>query len=139
MKRYHGRDEVGPGLYFQPGRLSFEARPETRPLPGDPSEVYFRVPALLLLVAGPLLGLLFAIFLPFIGLVMLARLLVTRAFSVAADAARVAPRSGRPSWEPRTAFLSRARQRRGEEGGDDAWARDAEERIESRESEDEPK
>lgn len=138
MKRYYGQNKVAPGLYFQTRSLSFESRHEAGTLPGDPTDSYLRVPAVALLIGGPLLGLAYAIFLPFIGFVMLARLIAAKVAGLSADAARVATRSARPSWQPMTAFLSRARQsREKEEAKDDEWARETEDRLREDESDDE--
>lgn len=41
-------------------------------LPGDEGRRYLRVPAVAMLVLGPVMGALFAMFLPFIGLAMIA-------------------------------------------------------------------
>jgi hypothetical protein len=43
-------------------------------LPGPDTDRYYRVPMLLWLAGAPLIGLVFVIFLPFIGFVMVARL-----------------------------------------------------------------
>jgi len=72
MKRYTGSETVEPGLYFNPRQLSFKSVDEEGPLPGSTDEVYRRVPILVLLVVGPILGLVYAVFLPFIGFAMVA-------------------------------------------------------------------
>jgi hypothetical protein len=41
-------------------------------LPGDASRRYLRIPALAMLLLGPVMGAVFAMFLPFIGLAMFA-------------------------------------------------------------------
>src|SRR5574341_1039637 len=72
MKRYTGSETVEPGLYFNARQLSFKSVDETGPLPGSRAEVYRRVPILVLLVVGPILGLVYAVFLPFIGFAVVA-------------------------------------------------------------------
>jgi hypothetical protein len=55
-------------------------------LPGNNSVAYLRMPTIAVLTAGPVLGLLYALFLPFIGIVMTITLitgkLISRLFNV---------------------------------------------------------
>ena len=43
-------------------------------LPGPPAQRWIRIPALLLLLLGPILGLAFVLFLPVVGIVLIAYL-----------------------------------------------------------------
>ncbi len=77
MTRYYGGEEVRSGFYWNPGR--WEIVPVGKKgavLPGTKEIRYLKIPTLLLMVMGPVLGGLYMIFLPLIGFAML--------FSVAA-------------------------------------------------------
>jgi hypothetical protein len=107
MRTYQGTDTVEPGLYFNARGLSFTSIERTGPLPGDAQTFYRRVPMLAMLLLAPILGLLFVVFLPFIGFGMVAYLIGGKALQAGRSAARETVRVVRPSWEPSVAFLSR--------------------------------
>ncbi len=68
MKRFNGGDEVRGGYFWHMGNWEVATvAGETGKLPGGPTEQYLRAPLPALLVAAPVMGLTFAIFLPFIG------------------------------------------------------------------------
>ena len=129
MKRYTGSETVEPGLYFNPRQLSFKSVDEEGPLPGSTDEVYRRVPILVLLVVGPLLGLVYAVFLPFVGFAIVAWLLGVKAVQLAGDAAREAVRVLRPGWEPSMAFLSRSTPTKTKREAPDEWAEDVRKKL----------
>ncbi len=133
MKAYRAGDLVTPGLYFNARQLSFKSVDEEGPLPGKEAGTYRRVPVLLLLVMGPLLGLAYAVFLPFIGFAVVAWLLGAKTVHVARGTARTAVRVLRPGWEPSMAFLSRSRPTagEGETAGEapDEWAEGVRKRL----------
>ncbi len=128
MKRYRGTETVEPGLYFSIRQLSFKSMEERGPLPGRAEDVYHCVPTLALLVVGPILGLAFVVFLPFIGFAMVGWLLAEKAAGVAAEATRAAARVLRPGWEPSLAFLSRSKPAK-TAGDTDAWAEAARKKL----------
>ena len=71
MKRYNGGTEVRGGYYFKLGEWELTAvQGDKGILPGEPRQEFLRVPVLVLLVAAPMLGGLFAMFLPFLGFAM---------------------------------------------------------------------
>ena len=129
MRHYRGTETVEPGLYLNLRQLSFKSMDETGCLPGKVEDVYRRVPTLALLLVGPLMGLAFVVFLPFIAFVMVGWLLVVKSTHLAADAMRGAVRVLRPGWEPSLAFLSRSKPARTEHGETDEWARAAREKL----------
>jgi hypothetical protein len=122
MKRYQGNDTVEPGLYLNLRQLSFKSVDETAPLPGSPADTYRRVPMLALLLVGPVMGLAFVVFLPFIGFAMVGWLLAAKAARLAGEATRAALRVARPGWEPSLAFFSRSRPAAPAAPERDAWA-----------------
>jgi hypothetical protein len=83
MKSYRGTETVEPGLYFNLRQLAFKSIDTTGALPGNPEDVYRRVPVLALLLVGPVMGLAFVVFLPFIGFAMVGWLLARKAAKLA--------------------------------------------------------
>lgn len=66
-------------------------------LPGEGT--YLKAPTIVMLLAGPLLGLVYAIFLPFIGIAMTASVVGSRAGEAAAEAASF-------GWRPVEVYLA---------------------------------
>jgi len=128
MRRYRGNATVDPGLYFNFRRLSFKSVQERGRLPGREEDVYHRVPTLALLFVGPVLGLVFVIFLPFIGFVMVGWLLAEKAGYLVVEATRAGVRVLRPGWEPSLAFLSRSKGTKAR-AESDTWAEEARKKL----------
>ncbi len=71
MTRYHGAQLVKGGFYWNASGWEVLSIPgEGGVLPGTKANRYTRVPLVLVMVVGPLLGALYAILLPFIGFAM---------------------------------------------------------------------
>lgn len=74
MTKYTGGETVKAGFYWNRGKMGAEVIPaEGGTLPGAPGTVYNRIPWPVLLVVAPAMGGAFAMFLPFLGLAMLAK------------------------------------------------------------------
>lgn len=74
MTTYKGGDTVKRGFYASLKRWTIEMiEPEVGTLEGETDERYFRVPVPVMLVAAPVMGAAFVIFLPLIGFVMLGK------------------------------------------------------------------
>ncbi len=74
MTKYTGGETVKAGFYWNRGKWGAEVVPaEGGALPGTPETVYNRIPWPVLLVVAPVMGGAFAMFLPFLGLAMLAK------------------------------------------------------------------
>ena len=74
MLKHNGGERVGKGTYWN---LSNGERVDIQDegiLPGNGKKTYYRMPAAAIIVAAPVLGLLYAAFLPFIGIAMLVKL-----------------------------------------------------------------
>jgi len=72
MARYHGKKVVRDGFYWSPATWEIVVLgAEGGVLPGETDQRYVRLPALLMLGMGPVLGALLVVFLPFIGFAML--------------------------------------------------------------------
>ncbi len=120
MTRYHGGETVGAGAYFNAAEWSFKVLSDEGTLPGTTADEYRAVPPIAMLVVGPMLGLAYAIFLPFIGLAMVAWAAVEKTGHVLAAGARVA----RPAWQPAMSFLTRGKKGKAA-AHTDAWAEEA--------------
>jgi hypothetical protein len=127
MTTYRGNETVQPGFYINVRGLSFEAIEQPKALPGNSSAIYRRVPVAAMLAAAPLIGLAFLVFLPFIGIAMVASLVAGKAADVAADTVRAGARVVRPNWEPSLAFLSRSKRAKDTPKAPvvDTWAEEA--------------
>jgi hypothetical protein len=146
MRHYNGNDKVGPGIYFNLREVAFRSLDEDGRLPGSEKDVWRPVPALLLLLAGPVLGLAYAMFLPLIGFLMLGGVLFRWLGGHALAALAAAGRVMSPAWQPALAFLGRGRAaEKGEKVAEeeDLWAEEvrkdlaepaAEAEVEERES-----
>jgi hypothetical protein len=109
MTTYTGAQEVDPGLYMNLRKFAITSVEQRQALAGDATDTYYHVPMLLMLAAAPLLGLVFVIFLPFIGFVMVAYLLGAKAVELGAGVVAQMGRVRRPGWAPALAFLSRSK------------------------------
>ena len=72
-------------------------------LPGDGKTRYIKAPVLVMLMAAPVIGLVFAVFLPFIGIAMTLSLIGRKAASVATEAAAGTMSFG---WRPIESYLA---------------------------------
>ena len=69
MKKYSGAVKAPKGVYLNLSSLEFVQQPDDGSvLPGTRDASYYKVPAGLAVVTGPLAGLVFLVFLPFIGI-----------------------------------------------------------------------
>jgi len=132
MTTYTGNQDVEPGLYFKVKQFRVKSIQTRGPLPGTEDDKYHRVPMLVMLAMAPLLGLVFVIFLPFIGFAMVLWLLGDKAVQLATRTATQAVRVLRPGWAPALAFLSRSKPAEPDTKVDqtpDAWADEVEEKL----------
>ena len=123
MKRYRAHDTVDEGFYLNPRRLGIKSLEERGPLPGEAGDTYVRIPTLAVLPIGLAVSLIYVVFLPLVGFLMLGRIAVEKLYRLAAGAARSGVRVLRPSWLPARAYLSRGEKSRLREGDD--WADEA--------------
>ena len=80
LKTRNGGTKAPGGLYWHFGNWEIKALDGKEvTLPGSSEERYVRIPTVALLVLGPVMGLAFAMFLPFIGFALLATQLVRKA------------------------------------------------------------
>jgi len=108
---YKGGHKVEKGTYWNTSTGErFEVERE-QVLPGNDHTIYIKAKSALVLIAGPILGLVFAIFLPFIGIVMT---LGQFGRKVADSAVGHAAQSVAFGWRPIEAYLA-GRKRKKEE------------------------
>ncbi|GAB4490011.1 MAG: hypothetical protein OHK006_22300 [Thermodesulfovibrionales bacterium] len=101
--KHRGGARVGKGTYwnFDNGeRIDVETE---MVLPGGAAAVYYRMPAGGIFIAGPILGLLYAAFLPFIGIAMAAKLLMQKMAGSLSESARSSAAFG---WRPSESYLA---------------------------------
>lgn len=85
-------------------------------LPGDVAAIYYKAHPLVILAAGPLLGLAYAAFLPFIGIAAVLKFTMTKA---AAGIVQTAARLSGFGWRPSEAYLSGKESKKAEEKKND--------------------
>lgn len=79
MLRAKGGDRVGAGFYWNRHELAAEIVPkEGGVLKGAAGETYIRLPLLVVLLLAPIMGAVYAFFLPFIGFAMVLMYLAGR-------------------------------------------------------------
>ncbi|MDA8101272.1 MAG: hypothetical protein M0042_16755 [Nitrospiraceae bacterium] len=84
-------------------------------LPGGPETLYLKASAAVMLAAGPVLGLIFAVFLPFVGIVMAISLGIRKISEGITEAAAAGTSL---AWRPMEAYLAGSRKRKAAYGKD---------------------
>lgn len=136
MLRHPGGTRVKCGYYWNPRKWDLVMVPkEGGLLPGDPERRYVRVPILLVLLAAPVMGGLYVVFLPLIGFVLILRLTGRKTAEAlqAALAAVLATLS--PVWRPGEAYFAGKRGTRPPAEGPAAPTPEQEDRLERLEQE----
>jgi hypothetical protein len=132
MSRHYGSEHVKAGFYVNLD--SWEVRTvsgrDGATLDGDAAVRYMRIPALALLLFAPIMGAAFAIFLPFIGIAMVAQYLVSRAWSAMRRVSHGTVDTLGPSWQPSAAHLTGSRDEKKKDASADE-ARKAEAALET--------
>jgi len=103
MLKYNGGNRVGKGTYWN---LTNGERIDIRDegtLPGDAKKAYYRMPAAAIIVAGPVLGLMYALFLPFIGIAMAVKLVGQK---IGGGVMETVQGSASFGWRPSESYLS---------------------------------
>src|SRR5512135_3613079 len=115
MLKHNAGNKVGKGTYwnFSTGeRIDISTEGV---LPGSKNDVYYRLPATGIIALAPVLGLLYAAFLPFIGIAMLVKVVLKKVVSVATAPTQRAASFG---WRPSESYLA------GKKKGSDAARKD---------------
>jgi hypothetical protein len=107
MTRHQGGDRVKAGFYLNAAKWDVKALSGAGGvLPGGPADRFLRVPTLALFVFAPLMGAAYAIFLPFIGIAMVAQYLTKKAGETIVDAAHAVRGTMAPAWRPGEAHFT---------------------------------
>lgn len=106
MKTYQGGEKVKSGFYFSFREKDLQDIPDQGVLPGNHEDHYVKVPGLFVILGGPIIGLLYIMFLPFIAFAMVLSV-AAKAFwagtrSVALQLEHVAT----ANWRPGFAFFA---------------------------------
>jgi len=99
----NGGQRVKAGTYWNLSNGSRVQMEQEGVLPGSGTTRYLKAPAAVMLMAAPVLGLVFAVFLPFIGIVMTLNLIGKK---LVAGAASVATGHASFGWRPIEAYLA---------------------------------
>jgi len=103
MLRHNGGDRVGKGTYWSLNTLARIDITDEGVLPGEGKVAYYRMPATAIIVLAPVLGLLYAAFLPFIGIAMLVKLVAQKAGGGVMELAHGGASFG---WRPSESYLT---------------------------------
>ena len=103
MLRHSGGETVGKGTYWNLTNGERIDITEEGTLPGGRERHFYRMPAAAVIVAAPVLGLIYAAFLPFIGIAMLVKLLAQKIGGGVMDTVQS---SASFAWRPSESYLS---------------------------------
>ena len=115
-----GGHKVQAGTYWNMANGERVDMEQEGVLPGSRQDMYIKAPAALAIAAGPVLGLVFAIFLPFIGIAMTLSLVGRKIVEAVTEAAAGSMSFG---WRPIEAYLAgrkRKNEARAKKTGKDA-------------------
>jgi hypothetical protein len=98
-----GGHKVAAGTYWNLANGSRVQMEQEGVLPGDQKTRYIKAPVAVMLMAAPLIGLVFAVFLPFIGIAMTLSLIGKKLVDGVASAAAGSMSFG---WRPIEAYLA---------------------------------
>jgi hypothetical protein len=106
MKRYSGNQVVKKGIYLSLKRRDFVTiESESDLLPGASDERYVKIPPVAMIVLGPIMGLMYVIFLPFISFAMVLGVMAHKAFLGLRFVGRSLVRETTLHWIPGVAYL----------------------------------
>jgi hypothetical protein len=98
-----GGHTVQAGTYWNMGNGERVDMEQEGVLPGSGQDMYIKAPAAMAIAAGPVLGLVFAVFLPFIGIAMTLGLIGRKIVEAVTEAAAGSMSFG---WRPIEAYLA---------------------------------
>jgi hypothetical protein len=103
MLKHNGGERVGKGTYWNLGNGERVDIQEEGVLPGNEKKTYYRMPAAAVIVAAPVLGLMYAMFLPFIGIAMAVKLVGQK---IGGGVMETVQGSASFGWRPSESYLS---------------------------------
>lgn len=105
MKRYSGDQLVKKGIYLSLKRRDLVTLEAESVLPGGSEEQYVRIPPVAMIVLGPIMGLMYVIFLPFISFAMVLGLMARKALQGLRLVEGSLVREATLHWIPGVAYL----------------------------------
>lgn len=113
MFRYAGGDTVRQGFYWNAHKWEVTLiERQGGVLPGEGAERFARVPVLAMLLVAPIMGGLYVVFLPFIGVAMVADYVARRVARAITAGAVTLLAAIAPAWRPGEAYLAERERRR---------------------------
>ncbi len=107
MRKRIGGTAAKNGFYWNLGKWEMTMVPNQGGiLPGGAGDRYLKAPVVALLVLAPLMGAVYAMFLPFIGFAMLFTFLGKKALAMGRSGAVDVAATMTPSWRPGKAYLA---------------------------------
>ena len=103
MLKHNGGERVGKGTYWNLSNGERVDIQEEGTLPGNGKKTYYRMPAAAIIVAAPVLGLMYAAFLPFIGIAMAVKLVGQKMGGRVMETVQGSASFG---WRPSESYLS---------------------------------
>lgn len=132
MKRYNGTEQAKAGFYFDLDSWHVTTLSgQGGVLPGTSDTRYLRLPLPVLLVAAPLMGAAFAMFLPFIGIALVLDFVARKVWGAARDAIRGSVVAVSPRTRTGEAYFTGTADEK-KPGGPDAATDEALEKIEQK-------
>jgi len=133
MAKHLGGETVAAGFYFNVAEWNVETFSGAGGvLPGTTETVYRSVPTLVLLLAAPILGAAFAMFLPFIGLALVAQHAAKAAWHFSRDMAHAALVAMSPRMATGEAYLTGDKSKAGKSATPDARLEQLDEQLKAK-------
>jgi hypothetical protein len=110
MLTYKGGNSVGKGTYWELANGQRIDVANEAVLMGDGNANYLRMPTVVMLIVGPVIGLLYAILMPLIGMVTVAGLALR---AIVGGLYNLAARSISFGWRPSSAYLTGKKKKEG--------------------------
>ena len=112
MLTYKGGNKVGKGTYWDLANGRRIDVVSEGVLAGNGTATYVRMSSAVMLLSGPVIGLLYAILMPFIGIATVATLAVRKVMGGLYD---LAAKSISFGWQPKNAYLAGKKKKKEEE------------------------
>ncbi len=112
MKMYHGGEKVATGAYWSLSTGEFFQTPTGEELPGKREQHYVKAPLSLVVAAGPFLGLIYMIFLPFVGIGGILLYSASTAAKLVTRAAQQTAQTALPAWVPGVSYLVKEKEKK---------------------------
>jgi hypothetical protein len=107
MALIHGGETVEGGFYWNMANWDATfVEGERGVLPGTTADVFRRIPVVAALLAAPIMGALFVMFLPFIGIALLLQQAGLASVALAGRAVERVMMAVSPSWQPGMAYFA---------------------------------